>query len=296
MIVAARPGSLSAADWNVLFAAVDEGATAVIGPVRPSDEDGAAGAGRARDPARAAPGPRLGMARVLPLAARVGALRRVAGGRTGRRGLRGCPAALRLLRARRRGAGRLVQGHRADGSRPAIPLVQRRRGGRARPRAADLLPVPHLHRAEAATRSPIGCGSTCFAWPRRAGPHERAGSADVPLRPSDRWGRSSRKSAPIEPTSITKPGSAGGEAAAGIGGREHDRVVDRAGQRRSVRRQREAVRPVELPRERALGENGLLVVHLHESDDLIVAQQQGVVPPEALERGSRPRPALPGRG
>ena len=38
MIVAARPGSLSAADWNGLFAAVDEGATAVIGPVRPIDK------------------------------------------------------------------------------------------------------------------------------------------------------------------------------------------------------------------------------------------------------------------
>ncbi len=38
VIVAARPGSLSAADWNGLFAAVDEGATAVIGPVRPVDQ------------------------------------------------------------------------------------------------------------------------------------------------------------------------------------------------------------------------------------------------------------------
>jgi hypothetical protein len=37
-IVAARPGSLSADDWSVLFAAVDEGATAVIGPVRRVDE------------------------------------------------------------------------------------------------------------------------------------------------------------------------------------------------------------------------------------------------------------------
>jgi hypothetical protein len=38
VIVAARPGSLSAADWDVLFADVDEGVTAVIGPVRPIDE------------------------------------------------------------------------------------------------------------------------------------------------------------------------------------------------------------------------------------------------------------------
>jgi hypothetical protein len=39
VIVAARPGSLSAADWDGLFAAVAEGATAVIGPVRQRDDE-----------------------------------------------------------------------------------------------------------------------------------------------------------------------------------------------------------------------------------------------------------------
>jgi beta-galactosidase len=39
VIVAASPDSLSVAHWNILFTAVDEGATAVIGPVRPIDKD-----------------------------------------------------------------------------------------------------------------------------------------------------------------------------------------------------------------------------------------------------------------
>ena len=38
VIVVGRPGALSAAAWNGLIAAVDEGATAVIGPVRPIDQ------------------------------------------------------------------------------------------------------------------------------------------------------------------------------------------------------------------------------------------------------------------
>ncbi len=159
VIVAADPNSVSTETWNMLFAAVESGSTAIIGPLTPSD-----------DPAkwtfigplelphnsakRALAERKLSVELHMAIGSWMGRYHwqpdndlfagLPAGGLAGEAYVDVLPRYV-LTETRWRGAGGRVSQHRNSGRRRSQDdLVQRDRNCRTWSRATDFLPIPHL--------------------------------------------------------------------------------------------------------------------------------------------------------